>query len=95
MRVEPGQHAVDRVLDQLAVVDRFDIFGADALEHVAEQVEQPIGIRPAASCAQAATMGPTTTPAMKAAGHRSHRPNPALHAATVCPCMAARPAASQ
>jgi hypothetical protein len=39
MRVERGQHAVDRRLDQRAFVDLFDVVGADALEHVAEQVE--------------------------------------------------------
>ena len=44
MRVEPGQHAVDRVLDQLAVVRLLDVVGAHALEHVAEQIELPVGV---------------------------------------------------
>ena len=44
MRVEGGQHAVDRRLDQLLVRDRLDIGGADLLEHVAEQVELLIGV---------------------------------------------------
>jgi hypothetical protein len=39
MRVERGQHAVDRSLDQCAFVDLFDVVGAYALENVAEQVE--------------------------------------------------------
>ena len=39
MRVERGQHAVDRGLDQLALVDLLDILRADPLEDVAEQVE--------------------------------------------------------
>ena len=46
--VEALQHAVDRVLDHGAVSDGLDIFRADALEHIAEQVEQAIGFRPAA-----------------------------------------------
>ena len=48
VRVETLQHAVDRVLDHVAVSDGLDIFRADALEHIAEQVEQAIGLRPAA-----------------------------------------------
>ena len=44
MRIEPGQHAVDRQLDQLAVVGLFHVVGAHALEHVAEQAELPIGV---------------------------------------------------
>ena len=48
MRVEAGQHAVDRVLDQVLVVDRIDVFRAHPLEHVAEQGQQPIGVGAAA-----------------------------------------------
>ena len=44
MRIEPGQHAVDRRLDELGVVGLLDIVGAHALEHVAEQAELPIGV---------------------------------------------------
>ena len=44
MRIEAGQHAVDRGFDQLAVVGLFDVVGAHALEHVAEQIELPIGV---------------------------------------------------
>ena len=44
MRIEPGEHAVDRLLDQLGVVRLLDVVGADALEHVAEQIELPIGV---------------------------------------------------
>ena len=44
MRIEPGEHAVDRSFDQLAVVRLLDIFGAHPLEHVAEQVELPVGV---------------------------------------------------
>ena len=39
MRVERGEHAVDRGLDQLLGLDLLDILGADAFEDVAEQVE--------------------------------------------------------
>ena len=39
MRIERGQHAVDRRLDQRLVADLLDIFGADPLEDVAEQLE--------------------------------------------------------
>ena len=45
MRIERGQHAVDRRIDQLGVVDRLDIIGAHALENVAEQIELAIGVR--------------------------------------------------
>ena len=51
MRIEPGQHAVDRRFDQLAVVRLLDIVGAHALEHVAEQVELAIGVGEAAAFA--------------------------------------------
>src|SRR6185369_3824947 len=44
MRIEPGQHAVDRGFDQLGVVRLLDVVGAHALEHVAEQVELAIGV---------------------------------------------------
>ena len=44
MRIEPGQHAVDRGFDQLGVVRLLDVVGAHALEHVAEQVELPVGV---------------------------------------------------
>ncbi len=45
MRIEPGQHAVDRRFDELGVVGLLDVIGAHALEHVAEQVELPVGVR--------------------------------------------------
>ena len=45
MRIEPGQHAVDRRFDQLAVVGLLHIVGAYSFEHVAEQAELPIGVR--------------------------------------------------
>ena len=44
MRIEPGEHAVDRRLDQLGVVRLLDVVGAHALEHVAEQIELPVGV---------------------------------------------------
>ncbi len=44
MRIERGQHAVDRRLDQICVIGLLDIVGADALEHVAEQIELPVGV---------------------------------------------------
>ena len=48
MRVKAGQHALDRVFDRVPVIYRFHIFGAHPFKHIAEQVEQPIGLRPAA-----------------------------------------------
>src|SRR5262245_8176664 len=45
MRIEPGQHAVDRRLDELAVVGLLHIVGAHPLEHIAEQAELPIPVR--------------------------------------------------
>ena len=40
MRIEAGQHAVQRVMDQRAGLDRIDIVGAHALQHLAEQGER-------------------------------------------------------
>src|SRR5579863_9879627 len=45
MRVEPGEHAVDRRFDELAVIGLLDVVGTHALEYVAEQVELPVSIR--------------------------------------------------
>ena len=44
MRIEPGEHAVDRRLDQLGVVGLVDIVDAHALEDVAEQVDRVVGV---------------------------------------------------
>src|SRR6478735_11980521 len=43
MRIERGDHAVDRALHQLGVVGLLDIAGPDPLEHVAEQIELYVG----------------------------------------------------
>jgi hypothetical protein len=59
MRVERGEHAVDRGLDQLFGVDRLDILGADAFEDVAEQVELFID-RLSLAAPLAAISGPAT-----------------------------------
>ena len=48
MGVEAREHAVQRVLDQVAVAHRLDIFGAHAAEDVAEQRQQPVGLGAAA-----------------------------------------------
>ena len=45
MGVEAGEHAVDRTLDQLFVVDLLDIIGADLLEHVHEFIERLVARR--------------------------------------------------
>ena len=52
MRIESGQHAVDRRFDQLAVVGLFHVVGPHALEHVAEQAELAIGIGGGRLCAR-------------------------------------------
>ena len=44
MRIERGQHAVDRRLDELLVGDLLDIIGAHPLEHLAEQIELAVGV---------------------------------------------------
>ena len=44
MRVERGEHAVDRALDQRMVVDLVDIIGADPLEHAHERFELLVGV---------------------------------------------------
>ena len=44
MRIEPGQHAVQRLLDQLLVGHRLHVFGAHPLEHVAEQRQPAIRV---------------------------------------------------
>ena len=45
MRIEPGEHAIDRRFDELAVVGLLDVIGAHPLEHVAEQIELPVRVR--------------------------------------------------
>src|SRR5438128_607713 len=42
--IETVEHAVDRLLDQLGVIRLLDVVGAHALEHVAEQIELPVGV---------------------------------------------------
>ncbi len=44
VRVERGQHAVDRRLDKFRVVGLLDVLGTDVLEDVAEQIELAIGV---------------------------------------------------
>ena len=44
MRVEPREHAVDGRFDQLGIIGLLDVIGADALEHVTEQIELPVGV---------------------------------------------------
>ena len=44
MRIEPGEHAVDRGFDELRVVRLLDVVGAHPLEHVAEQIKLPVGV---------------------------------------------------
>ncbi|MGY4570613.1 hypothetical protein ACVWY5_003683 [Bradyrhizobium sp. USDA 3256] len=44
VRVERGDHAVDRALDELGVLGLLDVVGLDLLEHLAEQVELRIGV---------------------------------------------------
>ena len=39
MRIERGQHALQRRVDQLALIGHVDILGADAVEDLAEEVE--------------------------------------------------------
>ena len=45
MRVERRQHAIDRRFDQFFVGDLFDVVGANAFEHLAEQVQLPVCLR--------------------------------------------------
>ncbi len=63
MRIERGQHALDGGADQLALVRHVDIFGADAVEDLTEQLQVGIdlldrargwtgGIRAGVSCAR-------------------------------------------
>ena len=44
MRIEAGEHAVDRGFDQLLIVRLLDVVGADALEHIAEQIELAVRV---------------------------------------------------
>ena len=67
MRVERGQHAVDRRLDQLLVADLLDIFGAHPLEHVAEQLELPERVRRSRPAPRPVASGRRSRPAAKAA----------------------------
>src|SRR3546814_7976813 len=44
MRIEAGQHAVDRALDQRLVVDLVDIFRTHLFEHVHQLIELLIDV---------------------------------------------------
>src|SRR6185437_9851169 len=44
VRVERHQHTPDRVFDELLIVGLLDIIGADARQHLAEQVELGIEV---------------------------------------------------
>ena len=46
VRVERGEHALQRRFDQLLVVDGGDVLALDHVEHVPEQFEHVIGLRP-------------------------------------------------
>ncbi len=52
MRIEAGQHAVDRRFDELAVVGLLHVVRPQPLEHVAEQAELAIGIGVGRLCAR-------------------------------------------
>ena len=58
MRVKPGEHAVDGRFNELAVVRFFDVVGAHALEHIAEQIELTVGIRNRRARRRADQQGP-------------------------------------
>ncbi len=58
MRIEPGEHAVDRRFDQLGVLGLLDVVGAHPLEHVAEQAELPVGVGGSRACARAVEHDP-------------------------------------
>ena len=45
MRIERGQHAVDRRFDQLLFFRHFDIVRPDAIEHVAEEIKLLVSVR--------------------------------------------------
>ena len=87
VRVEAGEHAVDGVLDQVAVVHRLDIVGAHPLEHVAEQGQQPVGLGPSAVLRQgvrAGTAGRTAAPESRRRGRSPRRRRRRLPAAGRC-----------
>src|SRR5207237_3806036 len=39
VRIEAGEHAVDRFLEELAILDRLDVVALDAAEHLAEEAQ--------------------------------------------------------
>ena len=45
MGIETGHHSLDGAVDQLAVLNRTHVIGADALEGFAEKIELAIGAR--------------------------------------------------
>ena len=58
MRVERGQHAVDRALDQRMVVDLVDIVGAHPLEHADERLQLLVGVGVGGGEARSSSSGP-------------------------------------
>ena len=64
MRIKPGQHAVDRVFDQILVIHRINVLRAHALNDVTEDLEHLIHI------SVAAVLGKGATQVSKARAHR-------------------------
>ena len=62
VRIEPGEHAVDGVLDQVLVVDRIDIFRAHPLHDVAEHLQHLIHVGAAAVLGERTAQRPQTGP---------------------------------
>ena len=74
MRVERGQHAVDRGLDQLLVGHIRDVVRAHPFEHVAEQVEQAVGIGRVRLCLSLDRSGQEKNGRNRCEFRRSHYP---------------------
>ena len=80
MRIKAGQHALDRVFDRVPVIHWFHIFGAHPFKHIAKQVEQPIGLSPAAFLRPGGDQGAHHHAGGKGCANARITQNSALHA---------------
>ena len=85
VRVERGQHAVDRGLDQLVILDRLDVVLLDLREHVAEEAERAIGVGAGVRVGGAGVLGRAHVPRQEqeGRGHGSRQHEVTIHPLTL------------
>jgi len=85
MRIQAGKHALDGIFNGVPVIDRFHIFGADPLKHIAKQVEQAIGLGPSPLLRPSCHQRADHNPGGKGGANARYCSKTALHALTPFP----------